>query len=69
MKTKTVKVALDSFGSFLGRKKGCLVVRDGGEVSNLNEHLSPSGSATLWVQFLKEFALRTKQVLWRIIRT
>ena len=29
MKTKTVKIALDSFGSFLGRQKGCLVVRDG----------------------------------------
>ena len=28
MKTKTVKIALDSFGSFLGREKGCLVVRD-----------------------------------------
>lgn len=28
MKTKTVKIALDSFGSFLGRDKGCLVVRD-----------------------------------------
>ena len=28
MKTKTVKVALDSFGSFLGRAKGCLTVRD-----------------------------------------
>jgi CRISPR/Cas system-associated endonuclease Cas1 len=28
MKTKTVKVAIDSFGSFLGREKGCLVVRD-----------------------------------------
>jgi hypothetical protein len=28
MKTKTVKISLDSFGSFLGREKGCLVVRD-----------------------------------------
>lgn len=28
MKTKTVKIALDSFGSFLGREKGCLVVKD-----------------------------------------
>ena len=28
MKTKTVKVALDSFGSFLGREKGCFVVKD-----------------------------------------
>lgn len=28
MKTKTVKIALDSFGSFLGREKGCLIVRD-----------------------------------------
>lgn len=28
MKTKTVKIALDSYGSFLGRAKGCLVVRD-----------------------------------------
>jgi hypothetical protein len=28
MKTKTVKIALDSFSSFLGREKGCLVVRD-----------------------------------------
>jgi CRISPR-associated protein Cas1 len=28
LKTKTVKVALDSFGSFLGREKGCLVVRN-----------------------------------------
>jgi hypothetical protein len=32
------------------------------EVSHFNEHLSPSGSATLWVQFLKGFALRAKQV-------
>jgi CRISPR-associated protein Cas1 len=29
MKTKTVKISLDSFGSFLGREKGCLVVRNG----------------------------------------
>jgi CRISPR-associated protein Cas1 len=28
LKTKTVKIALDSFGSFLGREKGCLVVKD-----------------------------------------
>jgi len=28
MKTKNVKIALDSFGSFLGREKGCLVVRN-----------------------------------------
>jgi CRISPR/Cas system-associated endonuclease Cas1 len=28
MKTKTVKIALDSFGSFLGREKGCLTVRN-----------------------------------------
>lgn len=28
MKTKLVKVALNEFGSFLGREKGCLVVRN-----------------------------------------
>jgi CRISPR-associated protein Cas1 len=28
LKTKTLKIALDSFGSFLGREKGCLVVRN-----------------------------------------
>jgi hypothetical protein len=28
LKTKTVKISLDSFGSFLGREKGCLVVRN-----------------------------------------
>jgi CRISPR-associated protein Cas1 len=28
MKSKTVKISLDSFGSFLGREKGCFVVRD-----------------------------------------
>jgi len=28
MKTKTDKISLDSFGSYLGREKGCLVVRD-----------------------------------------
>jgi hypothetical protein len=28
VKTKTVKIALDSFGSFLGMEKGCFVVRD-----------------------------------------
>ena len=28
MKTKTVKIAVDGFGSFLGKEKGCLVVRD-----------------------------------------
>jgi CRISPR-associated protein Cas1 len=28
-KVKHVKLALDSFGSFLGRDKGCLLVRDG----------------------------------------
>jgi CRISPR-associated protein Cas1 len=28
MKTKTDKIALDSFGSYLGREKGCFVLRD-----------------------------------------
>jgi CRISPR-associated protein Cas1 len=28
MKSKTVKIVLDSFGSFLGREKGCLVVKN-----------------------------------------
>ena len=28
MKTKTDKIALDGFGSYLGREKGCFVVRD-----------------------------------------
>jgi CRISPR/Cas system-associated endonuclease Cas1 len=28
MKSKTVKIVLDSYGSFLGREKGCLVVKD-----------------------------------------
>jgi len=28
MKTKTVKIALEGFGSFLGAQEGCLVVRD-----------------------------------------
>jgi CRISPR-associated protein Cas1 len=28
MKTKTHKIALDDFGSYLGREKGCFVVRD-----------------------------------------
>jgi CRISPR/Cas system-associated endonuclease Cas1 len=28
MKTKTIKIALNDFGSFLGRDKGCLTVKD-----------------------------------------
>jgi CRISPR-associated protein Cas1 len=28
MKTKNVKISLDSYGSYLGRAKGCLIVRD-----------------------------------------
>jgi hypothetical protein len=28
MKTKTVKIALEGFGSHLGMEKGCFVVRD-----------------------------------------
>ena len=28
MKTKTVKLALNSFGSYLGMEKGCFIVRD-----------------------------------------
>jgi CRISPR-associated protein Cas1 len=28
MKSKTVKISLDSFGSFLGREKGCFVVKN-----------------------------------------
>jgi CRISPR/Cas system-associated endonuclease Cas1 len=28
MKTKTVKIALESFGSYLGVEKGCFVVRN-----------------------------------------
>lgn len=28
MKTKTARIVLDSYGSFLGREKGCLVVKD-----------------------------------------
>ena len=28
MKTKTVKIALESFGSYLGMEKGCFVVKD-----------------------------------------
>ena len=28
MKTKTVKIALEGFGSYLGMEKGCFVVKD-----------------------------------------
>jgi len=28
MKTKTVKIALEGFGSYLGREKGCFIVKD-----------------------------------------
>jgi hypothetical protein len=28
MKTKTVKIALESFGSYLGMEKGCFIVKD-----------------------------------------
>lgn len=28
MKTKTVKIALEGFGSYLGMEKGCFIVKD-----------------------------------------
>lgn len=28
MKTKTIKIALDSFGSYLGMEKGCFAVKN-----------------------------------------
>jgi hypothetical protein len=28
MKTKTVKIALEGFGSYLGKEKGCFTVRN-----------------------------------------
>jgi hypothetical protein len=52
MKTKTVKIALEGFGSYLGMEKGCFIVKnDSGEV------VSPGASSgALWCCFFLFFS-------------